>query len=40
MLTDKCHKNYSKDKQVWVEKEDHLCLVVHTTLNVLDTCLW
>lgn len=29
-----------KPKQVWVNKEDHLCLIVHTTLRVLDTCMW
>jgi hypothetical protein len=33
-------KSIAKDKQVWVKKEDHLCLVVHTALKVLDTCLW
>jgi hypothetical protein len=27
-------------KQVWVKKEDNLCLVSHTALNILDTCLW
>lgn len=26
-------------KQVWVKKEDNLCLVAHTALNILDTCL-
>jgi hypothetical protein len=39
-VTDKCDKRYSKDKQVWVKKEDHICLAVHTALNMLDTCLW
>jgi hypothetical protein len=32
------HKKASK--QVWVKKEDNLCLVAHTTLKILDTCLW
>jgi hypothetical protein len=27
-------------KQVWVKKEDNLCLVAHTVLKILDTCLW
>jgi hypothetical protein len=27
-------------KQVWVKKEDNLCLVSHTALKILDTCLW
>jgi hypothetical protein len=26
-------------KQVWVKKEDNLCLVSHTALKILDTCL-
>jgi hypothetical protein len=30
------HKKTSK--QVWVIKEDNLCLVSHTTLKILDTC--
>jgi len=25
---------------VWVKKSDNLCLVAHTALKVLDTCLW
>jgi predicted mannosyl-3-phosphoglycerate phosphatase (HAD superfamily) len=25
---------------VWVKKSDNLCLVTHTALKVLDTCLW
>ena len=32
------HKKASK--QVWVKKEDNLCLVSHTALKILDTCLW
>jgi hypothetical protein len=32
------HKKTSK--QVWVKKEDNLCLVSHTALKILDTCLW
>jgi hypothetical protein len=27
-------------KHVWVKKEDNLCLVSHTALKILDTCLW
>jgi hypothetical protein len=27
-------------KQDWVKKEDSLCLVAHTALKILDTCLW
>jgi len=27
-------------KHVWVKKSDNLCLVAHTALKVLDTCLW
>jgi hypothetical protein len=34
-------KKYRKtSKQVWVKKEDNLCLVSHTALKILDTCLW
>jgi len=40
MLTNNVDKRNSKDKEVWVKKEDHICLVVHTALNALDTCLW
>jgi hypothetical protein len=32
------HKKPSK--QVWVKKEDNMCLVAHTALKILDTCLW
>jgi len=32
------HKKASK--QVWIKKEDNLCLVSHTALKILDTCLW
>jgi hypothetical protein len=28
------------NKHVWVKKSDNLCLVAHTALKVLDTCLW
>jgi len=28
------------NKQVWIEKEANLCLVAHTALKILDTCLW
>jgi len=34
------NKENPKEKHVWVKKEDNLCLVAHTTLSVLDTCLW
>jgi hypothetical protein len=27
-------------KQVWVKKEDNMCLVAYTALKILDTCLW
>jgi hypothetical protein len=27
-------------KKVWVKKEDNMCLVSHTALKILDTCLW
>jgi hypothetical protein len=30
------HKKVSK--QVWVKKEDNLCLVSRTALKILDTC--
>jgi hypothetical protein len=30
----------SSNKHVWIKKSDNLCLVAHTTLKVLDTCLW
>jgi hypothetical protein len=40
MLTNNVDKRNSKDKEVWVKKEDHICLVVHTALTVLNTCLW
>jgi hypothetical protein len=32
------HKKASK--QVWVKKEDNLCLVSHTAVKIIDTCLW
>jgi hypothetical protein len=32
--------NKKTSKQVWVKKEDNLCLVSHTALKILDTCLW
>ncbi|XP_059428598.1 uncharacterized protein LOC132162380 [Corylus avellana] len=35
LKTDKVQKN-----QVWVKKKDNLCLVVHTALSVLNSCLW
>jgi len=31
--------NQKASKQVWVKKEDNLCLVSHTALKILDTCL-
>jgi len=30
----------SSNKHVWVKESDNLCLVAHTALKVLDTCLW
>jgi hypothetical protein len=33
-------KHRKTSKQVWVKKEDNLCLVSHTALKILDTCLW
>jgi len=30
----------SSNKHVWIKKSDNLCLVAHTALKVLDTCLW
>jgi len=30
----------SSNKHVWIKKCDNLCLVAHTALKVLDTCLW
>jgi hypothetical protein len=27
------------NKQVWIKKEDNMCLVAHTALKILDTCL-
>jgi hypothetical protein len=30
----------SSNKYVWIKKSDNLCLVAHTALKVLDTCLW
>jgi hypothetical protein len=32
--------NKKSSKQVWVKNEDNLCLVSHTALKILDTCLW
>jgi hypothetical protein len=32
--------NQKPSKQIWVKKEDNLCLVSHTALKILDTCLW
>jgi hypothetical protein len=32
--------NQKASKQVWIKKEDNLCLVSHTALKILDTCLW
>jgi hypothetical protein len=34
-IFDKANKN-----QVWVKKKDNLCLVAHTALSVLNSCLW
>jgi hypothetical protein len=32
-------KNIS-NKQVWIKESENLCFVAHTTLKILDTCLW
>jgi len=32
--------NQKAFKQVWIKKEDNMCLVSHTALKILDTCLW
>jgi len=32
--------NQKASKQVWVKKEDNLCLVFHTAMKILDTYLW
>jgi hypothetical protein len=34
------NKKKNTSKQVWVKKKDNLCLVAHTALKILDTCLW
>jgi hypothetical protein len=34
------NKKKNTSKQVWVKREDNLCLVVHTALKILDTCSW
>jgi hypothetical protein len=33
-------KKNTSNKQVWIKKDDNLCLVAHTALKILDTCLW
>jgi hypothetical protein len=33
-------KHRKTSKQVWIKKEDNMCLVSHTALKILDTCLW
>jgi ribosomal protein L32 len=33
-------KKNTSNKQVWITKEDNLCLVAHIALKILDTCLW
>jgi hypothetical protein len=33
-------KHRKTSKQIWVKKEDNLCLVSRTALKILDTCLW
>jgi hypothetical protein len=32
-------KKNTSNKQVWIKKDDNLCLVAHTALKILDTCL-
>jgi hypothetical protein len=39
-LTNNHVKTTSQKEQVWVKKKDHLCLVAHTALSVLNSCLW
>ena len=39
-LIDNHMKTTPKKEQVQVKKKDHLCLVVHTTLSVFNSCLW
>jgi hypothetical protein len=34
------NKKKNTFKQVWLTKEDNLCLVAHTALKILYTCLW
>jgi hypothetical protein len=34
------NNNKKASKQVWVKKEDNMCLVAHTALKILDSCLW
>jgi hypothetical protein len=34
------NKKKNTSKQVWVKKEDNLCLAAHTVLKILDTYLW
>jgi len=33
-------KRNTPKKQVWIKKEDNLCLVAYTALKILDTFLW
>jgi hypothetical protein len=45
MLFKKSSVMSKKEKNFWnkhvrVKKSDNLCLVAHTALKVLDTCLW
>ncbi|XP_059431545.1 uncharacterized protein LOC132165056 [Corylus avellana] len=39
-LIDKNVQIPPQKEQVWVKKKDHLCLVAHTALSVLNSCLW
>jgi hypothetical protein len=34
------NKKKNTSTQAWIKKEDNLCLVAHTGLKILDTCLW
>jgi hypothetical protein len=34
------NNNKKASKEVWVKKEDNMCLITHTALKILDTWLW
>ena len=39
-LTNNYVKTISQKEQVWVKKKDHMCLVAHSALSVLNSYLW